>query len=219
MFDRVTAKRAAAMGGEQRRAGIVSLLGQPVPQDGDGVAGQRDGPVLAALAVAGDVRAGAVVDVGVREAEELGDPQPGLHGQQQQGVVASSGPGGRVAGAQQCLDFGFGEIADQRPVEAWAGSPGPGRWSRRVRGGPGRRSGTANGSRPVGRCGCGRCCRAVLRGGRGSRRSAWRPGRRYPARTARRRCGRWRSRAAAAVCRGRRRRCCRWRGAGGSADR
>ena len=40
------------------------------------------------------------------------------------------------------------------------GSPGPAGSRRRARGGAARRSGTASGSRPGGRCGCGRCCRA-----------------------------------------------------------
>jgi hypothetical protein len=67
--------------------------------------------------------------------------------------------------------------------------------------------------------GCGPRCRVRVRGDRGSRRSAGRPGRRCPAPRVRDRSARRRSRAAAAACRGRPRWCGRSLGAAGSADR
>ena len=88
----------AAAGREQRRAGGAVVFAEPVAQDGDGGAGERGDPVLAAFAVAGDVRARAEVHVGAGEPDQFGDPQPGLDGEQQQRVVASPGPGGLVAG-------------------------------------------------------------------------------------------------------------------------
>ena len=74
-----------------------------------------------------------------------------------------------------------------------------------------RRSGRASGSPPAARCGSGRCCRGRVRGGRGTRRSAARRGRRSPAAMAACRSARERSAAAAAACRGRRRSCAGWR--------
>ena len=34
-------------------------------------------------------------------------------------MVAPPGPGDRVAAVEQGVDFGFGQVADQRPVEAF----------------------------------------------------------------------------------------------------
>jgi hypothetical protein len=47
----------------------------------------------------------------------LGDPQPGLDCQEQHGVVPPAGPGVLIAGAQESVDLGFGEVADRGPVE------------------------------------------------------------------------------------------------------
>jgi hypothetical protein len=59
VLDRVAAERPAPASREQRVGGFTVLLVEPVAQDGDGGRGERGDPVLAALAVAGDVRAGA----------------------------------------------------------------------------------------------------------------------------------------------------------------
>ena len=44
-------------------SGLAAAFGEPGAQHGDGAGGERGDPLLAALAVAGDVRAGAEVDV------------------------------------------------------------------------------------------------------------------------------------------------------------
>ena len=132
---------------------------------------------------------------------------------QQQGVVAAADPGGAVGGGEQRVDLVVGEEGDERRGRrVWAGWRAPAGSARRARGGAARRSGTASGSRPGGRCGCARCCRARVRGGRGTRRSAAASrsamssrGRRLAGAVA------GRSRAAAGRCRGRRRWCAGWR--------
>ena len=92
--------------------------------------------------------------------------------------------------AEQGVDLGVGEVADQCLVEAFGWDrQDPGDGSRRVRGGSGRRSGTASGSRPGGRCGSGRCCRGRVRDGRGT------PAIRGASRSAEVQAGRWRSRS------------------------
>ena len=53
---------------------------------------------LRPFAQAPDVRASAQVHVGAGERGELGDPQPGLDGHRQQGVVAAADPAGQVRG-------------------------------------------------------------------------------------------------------------------------
>ena len=163
---------------------------------------------------------GAEVQVGAGEPDQFGDPQAGLDGEEQQRVVASPGPGGLVAGGEQRVDLGLGEVGDQRPVEAFG-------WDRQ-------HPGDALGVFGVGQRG-----EAEQRVDRGQ------PGvagadavaalvfevveeagdqRRVEVgevqlRGRACRCGRRRSRAAAARCRGRRRWCGRWRGAAGSAGR
>src|SRR5262249_10557650 len=82
----------------------------------DGAGGEWGDPVFAALAVAGDVRPGAEVDVADGEPGELGNAQPGLGGEQDQRVVAPPGPGGAVRGGEQRGQLGLGEPGDQRLV-------------------------------------------------------------------------------------------------------
>ena len=99
---RSTASRESGpprLGGEQRvrRVGRLSSASQ-ARSTATVWAGERGGPVLAALAVAADVRAGAEVDVVAGQAGELGDPQSGLDGEQEQGVVAAAVPGLRGRG-------------------------------------------------------------------------------------------------------------------------
>jgi len=59
------------------------VFGEPGPQRGHGFFGERGYSVLAAFAVAADVRAGAEMDVGDAQAGELRDTQPGLDVEQQ----------------------------------------------------------------------------------------------------------------------------------------
>jgi hypothetical protein len=58
------------------------------------------------------------VEIADGEAGELGDAQPGLGGEQDQRVVAASGPGGPVRGGEQRREFGLGEPGDQCLVVA-----------------------------------------------------------------------------------------------------
>ena len=96
---------------------------EPCAQDRDGAGGERGDPVFATFAVTGDVRARTEVQVGAGEPDQLGDPQPGLDGQVQHCVIAPTGPAGGVAGREQRLDLGFGEVGDHGPVAAF-------RWDR-----------------------------------------------------------------------------------------
>ena len=61
------------------------------------------------------------------QAGELGDPQAGLDGEQEQGVVAAAVPGRAVGAASSASVSARGEVADDGPARAvWAGWPGPG---------------------------------------------------------------------------------------------
>ena len=107
-FERVAAEPSAAAGWEQRIVGLAGAFGEPDAQHGDGCGGQRRDPLLAAFAVAGDVRAGCEVHVGAVQAGELGGAQPGLDRGQQQRVVAPAGPGRAVGCGEQRVDLLLG---------------------------------------------------------------------------------------------------------------
>ena len=106
--------------GNSGASGGAVVFAEPVAQRGDGGAGEWGDPV-AAFAVAGDACARAEVHVGAGEPDEFGDPQPGLDGEEQQRVVAAPGPGRWVAAGEERVDLGLGQVADQRPVEAFGG--------------------------------------------------------------------------------------------------
>jgi len=59
------------------------------------------------------VGAGGEGDVLAGEPGEFGDPQPGLDGQREDGMVAPSGPCGQFAGVEQRVDLGLGEVGDE----------------------------------------------------------------------------------------------------------
>ncbi len=112
----VAGEPAAGLGGEQRANGVGAELGEPGPHDLDGLGGERGGPVLAALAVAADVRAGPEVDVLAGQAGEFRYPQPGLDVEQEQGVIAAAVPGPAAGGGDQGVGLLGGQVADDRPL-------------------------------------------------------------------------------------------------------
>ena len=119
--DGVEAQPPSGAGGEQRLVAVAGAFGQPHAAGPLGGCGQRDGPLLAALAETADVGTGAEADVAAVEADQLGDPQPGLDGQQQQGTVPAAFPSGAVGCADEGVDLGRGEKRHQRLVEPFGG--------------------------------------------------------------------------------------------------
>ena len=103
--DGVAAERPALAGREQRVLGRAGTLGEPVPQECRGLAGQRGRASLASLALDPDVAAGAEVDVADVQAGQFGDAQPGLDRQRQQRVVAAAVPGSAVRRGKQGVDL------------------------------------------------------------------------------------------------------------------
>ena len=192
--DGVAAQRSAAAGREQR------VVGSPSRSRSQRAAQRRCGRSAASrvpcVPCRGNGRGPRRRD-GCRRRRsrgQFGDPQPGLDGDDEQGVVTPAEPGGAVGRGEQRVDLLVGQEA--RPGlrrGVWGGWPAPAGSRRRVRDGAGRRSERASGSRSAGRCGCARCCRA--RSSRWSRnaatsgasRSASRAGRALPVRRGRRR--------------------------------
>ena len=117
-FDGVAGEPASCLGREQGCGGARAEFGKPGSEGLGGLAGQRCCPVLAALAVAADMRSGAEVDVLAGEAGELGYPQAGLDGDQEQGVVAAAVPGCPVGGGEQRVGLVRGEVADDGALTA-----------------------------------------------------------------------------------------------------
>jgi hypothetical protein len=136
----------------------------PIPTDQlHGLIDRADGPMaklivtLIAIHGLGKKRAAAQVHVGAGERGQLGDPQPGLDGDRQQGVIARPVRRAR-SGAASSASASSDVRKDTTVFSNRAGWPGPAGSRPRSRGGGGRRSGTANGSPIAARCGCGRCC-------------------------------------------------------------
>jgi hypothetical protein len=118
-LDGVGAEAAPGAGREQRFVGGAGSFAQPHAEDGFGGCRQRDGAVLAALAFAADVRAGAEADVAAVEAGQLGHAQSGLDGDQQQGPVTSALPARQVGGVDEGVDLGGGEERHDPLVETF----------------------------------------------------------------------------------------------------
>ena len=118
-LDRVAAERSRRCGwGTAGRLAVPGAFGEPGAQHGDGAGGERCDAVLAAFAVAGDVGAGAEVDVAAVSPVSSETRSPVWTASSEHGVVAPAGPGGRVRGGEQRVDLGLGEVGDQGAVEA-----------------------------------------------------------------------------------------------------
>jgi hypothetical protein len=107
----VATERLAATGREQRVVGAALSFLKPGTNDGDGVGGERGAPLLTSFAEAADVRPGSELDVSAAEPDEFGDPQPGLEGDEEQGVIAAADPSAAVGGGEKGGGLGSAEEA------------------------------------------------------------------------------------------------------------
>ncbi len=108
------AQRVLAMQGWKDRIGSVTLtFSQPTAQHCDGLFAKRGAPAFASFAQALHMRTGAQGDVLTAQAGEFCRAQSGLHGQQQQGSIASSAPGVEVRRGEQSFNFDRREEADR----------------------------------------------------------------------------------------------------------
>ena len=165
VLDGVAAESCAGAGREQRLVGSAGALGEPGFEHRPDGRRQWRSSRLASFADGVDVGAGAERDVLAVQGDQLGDPQAGLDREREHRVIAPAGPGGLVAGGEERVDLGFGEVGQQVLARCvWLGSRARARSCRRARGGAARGRRTASGSRRAGCCGSRSCCaRSVSR--------------------------------------------------------
>src|SRR5258708_5816527 len=92
LADRIAAERLPARTGEDRFVQLSATFVEPRAQDRHGVAGERDSPLLAALADDSDVRAALDDKIGVTDRGQLRHPQAGLDGEAEKRMITSSAP-------------------------------------------------------------------------------------------------------------------------------
>ena len=115
VLERVAAQPAAAHGREQRLIVVAAPFLEPLLQQLGGVAAKRCAALLAALAVASDVRTGAQNDVLAAQADQLGCAQPGLERDQQHRVIPAADPCRSVRCRKQRRDL-FAHRGRSRPA-------------------------------------------------------------------------------------------------------
>ena len=113
--------RVPVRGREQRLVGSGGAFGEPRFEHRLDGWDQRRSPRFASLADGVDVGAGAERDVLAVQGDQFGDPQAGLDRQREHRVIAPAGPGGLVAGCQERVDFGVGEVGQKVPLRPFGG--------------------------------------------------------------------------------------------------
>ena len=104
-LDRVTAETAISVAHEQWPVGRVGPLVEPDAEYRRRVRPDRCRAILAPLAAAPDVGARGENDITAAEADQLGNPEPGLHAQMQKSPVPPPVPSRQVGGSEKRLDL------------------------------------------------------------------------------------------------------------------
>ena len=107
--------------GNSGSVGWPAALAHPDLEHGDGLAGERSDSLLPAFPERPQVGPGAELHVGACQADHLGDAQAGLHGGEQQCVVAPAGPGGSVGTVQERFDLFGVQERDGSSIAAFGG--------------------------------------------------------------------------------------------------
>ena len=105
--------------GNSGLVGSGGALGEPRFEDRPDGRDQRRSPRLASLADGVHVGAGPERDVLAVQGDQFGDPQAGLDREREHRVVAPAGPGGLVAGGEQRVDLGIGEVGQEVALGAF----------------------------------------------------------------------------------------------------
>jgi len=117
----VAAQGPAGSVGEQRLVGVAVSFFEPNAKHGNGLTGQWGDAVFAAFAVAAHVWAGVEVDVLHFQSGQFGDPQPGLGGEEEKGVVSAAERCGPVRCGQQGRGLIVVQVSNDGAVAAFRG--------------------------------------------------------------------------------------------------
>ena len=107
--------------GSCRKEGIFIFrpLHQPDAQHRDDRRSKWRDPLLPSFAEAADMRTNAEMDVRLSERDQLRDTKPRLDRDDEERVVASTGPRPAIGRAKQRVDFRFGEEGHEPSLEAF----------------------------------------------------------------------------------------------------
>ena len=149
---------------------MTPTFSQPTAQHRDGVFAKWGASGFSSFAQALHVRTGTQDNILTAQAGKFLRAQSGLHGQQQQGSIASSAPGAEVRRSEQGLDFDRrkSRLVDVRTAYfAWRAHAAP---TRCTPARATRQSERTSAGRRDAHCGCGHCCRDPFQDDRERRR-------------------------------------------------
>jgi hypothetical protein len=111
-FDRIAAQLSASGTGKQRIFGPTVALAQPGVQHRCGFWTQRCAPVFSPFSLAVDMGASSQHDILAIQANQLGDPETGLNGEQKHCPITPPNPTGEIRCRQHSLTLFAGEKFD-----------------------------------------------------------------------------------------------------------
>src|SRR6185436_348500 len=113
IFDGVSDECSASPAWKGGRIWIADALIEQRAKDLDRVSGQRRTAVLPTLSATTHVGTSGQDHVGSSKTDELRDPEPGLHADEQDRVVTSTQPRSAIRCSEQRLDFDASERGDE----------------------------------------------------------------------------------------------------------
>jgi len=119
--DGIAAEATTSGGGEDGITRFATPFPQPGRQHADGGRRQWSAPLLATLAEAANVGSRPELHVPTGESGELGDPQTGLHRDDEKGVVSTANPTSAVWSRDEGLDLGRNKELHVRSIGTLGG--------------------------------------------------------------------------------------------------
>ncbi|MDE0445953.1 MAG: hypothetical protein OXH96_04705 [Spirochaetaceae bacterium] len=110
-LDRVTAEGTAELAGKQRSVRAASEFAEPHLEHRDCLDGKRCDAVFASFAVAAYVSATIEMGVTAAQADQFGNPQAGLHSEDEQRMVAPTDACSTIGSCEQRVDLDGGQKA------------------------------------------------------------------------------------------------------------
>jgi hypothetical protein len=120
-FNGIAAELSASDASEERIVGTTVAFAQPGFKDFCRFWTERSASMFSTLPLAVDMRASTQHDVLAGQANQLGDPDAGLHGEQKQCPIATPFPSGKIGRRQKGVDLFPIEKFDGPPFVAFGG--------------------------------------------------------------------------------------------------